>query len=275
MFALVNSCMKNSVSPHSLALLKTLMVMGWLMWPTLLMAKDDTDLQHNVTISRKLGPLQNLTATNSVIIARRKVTSLKIVVSCVPATSLLPLSSSEPQHDPVLHEPYHSTRVSRPLYWYGFSSSILKATLDTTFAPKFYSQASTQKCWCQDIQDELQALQDNHTWDILLCLARVKLNGCKWVYTIKLHDDGSIERHKVCLVALRNRHEYGLDYEETFAPVAKMPTICNVTAIVVLKGWSLRQMDVKNAFLRGNLKEKIFISPHPGLFSPSSVEVCT
>jgi len=137
--------------------------------------------------------------------------------------------------------------------------------------PKSYSHASTQECWRQAIQDELQALQDNHTWDIILCPTGVKLIGCKWIYTIKLRADGSIDRHKACLVALRNRQEYGLDYEETFAPMAKMTTVRTVMAIAVSKGWSLHQMDVKNAFLHGDLKEEIFMSPPPGLFPPSSV----
>ena len=111
------------------------------------------------------------------------------------------------------------------------------------------------------MQDELQALQDNHTWDIATCPAGVKPIGCKWVYTIKLRADGSIERHKARLVALRNRQEYGLDYEETFAPMAKMTTVRTIMALAVSKGWSLCQMDLKNAFLHGDLKEAIFMSP--------------
>jgi hypothetical protein len=98
------------------------------------------------------------------------------------------------------------------------------------------------------MHDELQALQDNHSWDIVPCPAGVKLIGCKWIYTIKLHVDGSIERHKARLVALGNRQEYGLDYEETFAPMAKMTTVRIAMAMAVSKGWSLRQMDVKNLF---------------------------
>ena len=89
------------------------------------------------------------------------------------------------------------------------------------------------------MQDELQALQDNHTWDIVPCPPRVKFIGCKWVYTIKLRADASIKRHKAHLVAIGNLQEYGLDYEETFAPVAKMTTVGTVMAIAVLKGWSL------------------------------------
>ena len=103
--------------------------------------------------------------------------------------------------------------------------------------PKSYSHASTQECWRQSMQDELQALQDNHTWDIIPCPVEVKLIECKWVYTIKLHADGSIERHKARLVALGSQQEYGLDCEETFAPVAKMTIVHIVMAIAVSKGW--------------------------------------
>lgn len=67
-------------------------------------------------------------------------------------------------------------------------------------------------------------------------------------------------------MALENRREYGFDYEKTFAPVAKKTTVRTVMAIVVSKGWSLRQMDGKNAFLHGDLKEEIFMSPPPDLF---------
>ncbi|XP_062166954.1 uncharacterized protein LOC133873237 [Alnus glutinosa] len=92
------------------------------------------------------------------------------------------------------------------------------------------------------------------------------------VYPIKLQADGSVDRHKARLVALRNWQEYGLDYEETFAPVAKMTIVRTVMAIALLKGWSLRQMDVKNAFLHGDPKEEIFMSTPLGLFPTSSVE---
>ena len=76
------------------------------------------------------------------------------------------------------------------------------------------------------------------------------------------------------MVALGNRQEYGIDYEETFAPVPKMTTVRLVLYIAASKGWFLRQMDVKNAFLHGDLKEDIYMTPPPGLFSTPSHDVC-
>jgi len=75
-------------------------------------------------------------------------------------------------------------------------------------------------------------------------------------------------------VALGNRQEYGVDYEETFAPVAKMTTVRLIIAIVASKGWSLQQMDVKNAFLHGDLQEEIYMTPPPGFFSTTSTNIC-
>jgi hypothetical protein len=186
----------------------------------------------------------------------------------------LPLSTPEPTSDPVLQEPRRSTQVSQPPDRYGFSHSALQANINTIFVPKSYSEASTQECWQQAMQDELQALQDNHTWDIIPYPSRVKPIGCKWVYTIKMGVNGSLDRYKARLVALGNRQQYGLDYEETFAPVAKMTIVRIVMAIAISKGWSLRQMDVKNAFLHGDLQEELYMTPPPGLFSSSSTEVC-
>jgi hypothetical protein len=120
------------------------------------------------------------------------------------------------------------------------------------------------------MQEELQALEENHTWDIVPCPTGVKPIGCKWIYSIKLRSDGSLDRYKARLVALGNRQEYGINYEETFAPVAKMTTVLLIIAIAASKGWSSRQMDVKNAFLHRDLQEEIYMTPPPGFFSTAS-----
>jgi hypothetical protein len=120
------------------------------------------------------------------------------------------------------------------------------------------------------MQEELQALEENHTWDIVPCPTGVKPIGCKWIYSIKLRSDGSLDRYKARLVALGNRQEYGINYEETFAPVAKMTTVLLIIAIAASKGWSSRQMDFKNAFLHGDLQEEIYMTPPPGFFSTAS-----
>jgi hypothetical protein len=91
---------------------------------------------------------------------------------------------------------------------------------------------------------------------------------------LKLRSDGTLDWYKARLVALGNRQKYGVDYEETFALVAKMTTVRTVISIAASQGWPLHQMDIKNAFLHGDLKEDIYMTPPPGLFSSLSSAVC-
>ena len=97
--------------------------------------------------------------------------------------------------------------------------------------------------------------------------------GCKWIYKIKTHFDGSIERYKAHLVAKGFTHEYKIDYEETFALVVHISSVRALLVVVVASKWDLFQMDVKNAFLNGDLSEEVYMQPPPSL-SIESNKVC-
>ncbi|MCO5569079.1 hypothetical protein L7F22_022786 [Adiantum nelumboides] len=114
------------------------------------------------------------------------------------------------------------------------------------------------------MNEEMDALYGNETWKLTPLPKGKKPIGCKWVYKVKHNSNGSVSRYKARLVAKGYAQTYGIDYEEMFAPVAKMTTVKVVIAMAVAKGWILHQIDVKNAFLHGDLQEEVYIEQPQG-----------
>ncbi|GKV03763.1 hypothetical protein SLEP1_g16012 [Rubroshorea leprosula] len=123
------------------------------------------------------------------------------------------------------------------------------------------------------MQDELQALENTLTCDLVDFPAKKSLIGCKLVYKIKTRSDGSVERYKARLVAKGFTQEYGIDYEETFAPVARLTSVHSLLTIATIRIWKLFQIDMKNIFLNGDLEEEVYIKPTPELNHPPN-KVC-
>jgi len=118
--------------------------------------------------------------------------------------------------------------------------------------------------WIEAMDVEHQALLKNHTWQLVPRPKGKNIIGSKWVYKIKRKADGSIDRYKARLVAKGFKQRYGIDYEDTFSPVVKAATIRLILSIAVTNGWSLRQLDVQNAFLHGVLDEEVYMDQPPG-----------
>ncbi|RDY04294.1 hypothetical protein CR513_12013, partial [Mucuna pruriens] len=106
---------------------------------------------------------------------------------------------------------------------------------------------------------------ENQTWDIVSFPPSIKPLGSKFVFSIKLHLDGSIDHYKARLVVLGNKKEYGLNYDETFALIAKMTTVHTILALAASRSWSIHQMDAKNTFLHGDPKEEVYIKLPNGI----------
>jgi len=127
------------------------------------------------------------------------------------------------------------------------------ATLEQETKPLTYKEAMKDVRWQKAMQAEISALEKNQAWELVRLPIDKKALRSKWVYKIKRKSDGTVERFKARLVILGNHQVEGINYMETFAPMAKMVTVCIVLAVVVAKHWELHQIDVHNAFLHGDL----------------------
>lgn len=153
-----------------------------------------------------------------------------------------------------------------------FTSSCTKylaATVQPS-VPYTYKQAATDHNWLQAMKLEINALENNYTWDIGPKPSNQHIIDCTWLFKIKYKPDGTIERYKARLVAKGFTQTFGLDYFETFAPVAKMITVRVRIGIAATQDWPISQLDVTNALLHGDLNENVNMKLPTGYLHLSS-----
>lgn len=112
--------------------------------------------------------------------------------------------------------------------------------------------------------EEIQALEKNRTWELVKKTEGKTSVGCKWEFAIKYKSNGTVESYKARLVDKGFTQTYGIDYTETFAPVAKLNIVKVLLSIAANLDWDLQQLDVKNAFLNGDLEKKVHVDLPPG-----------
>lgn len=132
---------------------------------------------------------------------------------------------------------------------------------------------ANQATWLEAVKEELRALNKNHTWEIVKPPPLIIPIPCKWVFNLKTDADGKPIRYKARLVAKGYVQRRNVDYDETFAPVAKLNTIRTVLAIANTRGMEVHQMDVRTAFLNGELEEKVYMQVPDGVEAKTG-DVC-
>lgn len=131
-----------------------------------------------------------------------------------------------------------------------------------TFKQAMRSDARTH--WEQAMQEEINSLKRHGTWELVDLPSDRKAVKCKWVYKVKFRPDGEIERYKARLVAKGFTQVKGIDFDETFAPVARLDSLRYLLALAALEDWEIHQVDVKSAYLNGELDEEIYMEQPEG-----------
>ena len=163
-----------------------------------------------------------------------------------------------------------STQVSRrsgrivrpPIRFIGLGETYEAILEEAKSDPYTYEEAINDidaHHWVQAMKLELDSMYFNQVWDLVKPSNGIKPVGCKWVYKRKRGIDGKVETFKAMLVAKGYSQKEGIDYEETFSPVAMLKSIRILLSIDAYYDYEIWQMDVKTVFLNGNLDEEIYM----------------
>ncbi|GJT14047.1 retrovirus-related pol polyprotein from transposon TNT 1-94 [Tanacetum coccineum] len=136
--------------------------------------------------------------------------------------------------------------------------------------PNTYKDALTQSCWIEAMQEELNNFERLEVWKLVPCLDKVMVITLKWIYKVKLDELGGILKNKARLVARGYRQKEGIDFEESFAPVARLEVVRIFLAFAAHMNMIVYQMDVKTTFLNGILHEEVYVSQPDRFVDPDN-----
>jgi transposase InsO family protein len=173
-------------------------------------------------------------------------------------------SSSSSSRDSTPSPPHQRRRSLREIYEQDPVFDEQAQYAFCSYQPTFFEEAVKEEKWVAAMNEEIDAIERNQTWDLVDLPADKTSIGVKWVYKTKLNEKAEVARHKARLVAKGFAQRHGVDYDETFAPVARMDTIRAVLAIAAQNKWPVYQMDVKSAFLNGFLDKEVYVDQPPG-----------
>ena len=125
--------------------------------------------------------------------------------------------------------------------------------------PSKFEEVAQHDVWQEAMVEEYDSIMKNQVWEVVLRLeGKKKVVGSRWIYKVKHAADKSMEKYKVHFMA-KGFSQEGINYEETFAPVARYSSILTIISLAVEMGWRVHQMDAKTAFLNGVTEEEVYI----------------
>jgi hypothetical protein len=151
-----------------------------------------------------------------------------------------------------------------------FMSSKNPADIDIPASIKQAMNSPFAKRWAEAAVDEWLSLVSNDTWTLVEKEPWMKVIPCKWVWTVKTDHDRQLDRFKARLVAGGHRQIEGLDYNETYAHVSKHANVRTLLAVAAHKKWHVEQIDIKTAFLHGDIDTDVYMKQPPGFVEGSA-----
>ena len=148
------------------------------------------------------------------------------------------------------------------------TNECLHACFLSQVEPKKIDEALLDPDWISAMQEELNQFERSKVWKLVPAPKNISIIGTKWVFRNKMDENGIVTRNKARLVAKGYSEEKGIDYDKTFAPVARLETIRIFLAFVVHSNFKVYQMDVKSAFLNGELEEEVYVQQPPSFEDP-------
>jgi hypothetical protein len=134
--------------------------------------------------------------------------------------------------------------------------------------PRSFAEAEKDAAWRAAMKAEMDAVEKNRTWELADLPCGHRAITLKWVFKLKRDEVGAIIKHKARLVARGFLQREGIDFDDAFAPVARMESVRLLLALAAQEGWRVHHMDVKSAFLNGDLKEEVYVHQPPGFAIP-------
>nr|GEV63950.1 retrovirus-related Pol polyprotein from transposon TNT 1-94 [Tanacetum cinerariifolium] len=188
----------------------------------------------------------------------------------VPPSVKHPTSTTNQAASTVCHP------ISNFVSYKKFSSKhkVFLSAIDNNDEPKSFKQAAQSDNWRKAMKNEIKALERNGTWTLEVLPKGKRAIDSKWVYKIKFKPNGEVEKYKARLVAKGFTQMEGVDYHDTFAPVAKLVTVRTLLTVAVKRDWIIHQLDVNNAFLHGDLNEEIYMKIPQGFSKEGETRVC-